>query len=173
MRSFLISAGIAISTLAASSAFAETYSFDIHSCRAVDPSQASMFGTCRSLYNNRDVTGVGNYSTTTSVTIECPLPISYNAASVPTMSYPYVSWWNLMGSSATCTLYRMSENGNANAALEQWSVTSHVTTGPNSLDYFSAFTSADGWWKLRCTLPPKASAGMSVILTGIHMYSLN
>lgn len=115
--------------------------------------------------------GVHNMSTTAVATVECPVP-SYLNDELGSFFYARVTVYDRNTSkNVSCTLRRiLNTDGGIYFQQTKSSTGGSPTSGPQQLQFFepNSAVTAQGYWHLECTLPPKQAGAVSHIL-GIEL----
>jgi len=102
--------------------------------------------------------GVHNTSTTSPVTVECPLNVSYFGSNSPSVSgFSIKAYDRNPSSDVNCNMQRIDGNGNVSytAAL----TTSNSGAGVQDVSVLPTGVTILGTWRLRCSIPATVSGG--------------
>jgi hypothetical protein len=152
---------IALASAALSgSAFARTYTFPGAMCRPVFASLADA---------EYDQYGVHHASTNSgALTVECPLPLDFAATGpAPAVTLVDTTVYDRNGT-LSCTLQQVNDEGTILVSM-----TSSVTGGNGSspaqdLTFSPTGADATGYWRLRCSIPPKGGGVSNLVTTVVH-----
>ena len=145
MKKLVLAALVLMSTALSGSAFARRLTFHGTMCQPVSGNTTSV---------DYSVFGINNTSAGT-VTIECPMPISYSTTAIPTIiDVAGEAYDRNTTSDVICTVQKLDAVGTVLASA----VGQTHNGGPGSSAQNFGFgvvsgVAVDGYWRMRCTLP--------------------
>ncbi len=160
MKKLALAAIVLMSAALSGSAFARTFTFPGAICRPVFD---SLSGVEYNQYGLHPASGRA-----TAITVECPLPLDYPASGpVPAVTLVDTTVYD-ENRTLSCTLQQVNDDGNVFV-----SITSSVTGGTGSspatdLTFTPAGADASGYWRLRCTVPPRGDGESNLVTTVVH-----